>query len=104
MAGSGNESSGSHVELRQPTRVVVWSDHLATPAMLGPFAGPAPGLPETQSGATYVFADTDDQLQRAIQDAEVVFGWNYFSNPRMLQRALPFARRLGWVQAAGVRH
>ena len=102
MAGSGNESSGSPAEMRRPTRVVVWSDHLATPAMLGPFAGPAPGLPETQSGATYVFAETDDQLQRAIQDAEVVFGWNYFSNPRMLQRALPFARRLGWVQAAGV--
>jgi phosphoglycerate dehydrogenase-like enzyme len=91
----------SHLEGR-PTRVVVWSDHFATPAMLGPFAGPAPGLPEDKSGATYAFADTDEQFQSAIRDADVVFGWNYFSNPRMLQRALPFATRLQWIQAAGV--
>ncbi|MFI5287197.1 MAG: D-2-hydroxyacid dehydrogenase [Candidatus Dormibacteria bacterium] len=80
----------------------MWSDQLATPDLLGPFAGPAPGLPEDRSGASYVFADTDAQLQSAIQDADVVFGWNYFTNPKMLQRALPFAHHLRWVQAAGV--
>lgn len=87
---------------RPRTNVVVWSDRLATPARLGPFAGPPPGLPEDQSGASYVFADTDEQLQAAIKHADVVFGWNYFSNPRMLQRALPFAQSLRWVQTAGV--
>jgi phosphoglycerate dehydrogenase-like enzyme len=85
-----------------PPRVVVWSDRLATPAILGPFAGPAPGLPEEASGASYVFADTDEQLQSAIRDADVVFGWNYFTNPTMLKRAFGMAKNLRWIQTAGV--
>jgi phosphoglycerate dehydrogenase-like enzyme len=88
-------------ERRHP-RVVVWSDSLATPAILGPFAGPAPLLPEAESGAMYVFADTDETFQAAIQDADVVFGWNYFTNPKMLQRAFGYAKTLRWIQTAGV--
>lgn len=102
MTGSETDGRGSSQGTTRPTRVVVWSDQLATPDLLGPFAGPAPGLPEDRSGASYVFADTDEQFQSAIRDADVVFGWNYFTNPKMLQRALPFANHLGWVQAAGV--
>jgi phosphoglycerate dehydrogenase-like enzyme len=69
---------------------------------LGPFTDPPPGLPEDESGATYVFADTDDDLRRAIADADIVFGWNYFSDPGMLRQALPHARSLSWIQTAGV--
>ena len=82
--------------------VVVWSDSQATPATLGPFAGPAPGLPEDRSGARYVFANTDELLKSAIQDADIIFGWNYFSNPGMLRRAFPHAKKLRWIQTAGV--
>jgi len=82
--------------------VVVWGDSTATPEVIGPFSSPPPGIPEDASGARYVYADTDESLQSAIVDADIVFAWNYFTSPRMLQRAMPFARRLQWIQVAGV--
>lgn len=86
----------------QHPRVVIWGDSLSTPDIIGPFSAHPPNLPERESGASYVWADTDEALTSAIEDADIVFAWNYFTNPRMLQRALPAAKRLRWIQVAGV--
>lgn len=83
-------------------RVVIWGDNLSTPDIIGPFSAHPPDLPESESGASYVWADSDEALASAIEDADIVFAWNYFTNPKMLQRALPFAKRLRWIQVAGV--
>lgn len=96
------ESDSNEDRSRRTPRVVVWTDKGATPEILGPFAEPAPGLPENESGTTYVFAETDEELRSAIKDADIVFGWNYFTNPKMLERAFDAAENLSWVQTAGV--
>ena len=68
-------------ESRRAPQIVVWGDSSAI--MWGPFAQPPPGLPENESGASYTYADTEERLQAAIKNADIVFAWNFFSNPTM---------------------
>jgi phosphoglycerate dehydrogenase-like enzyme len=62
---------------------------------------PPPGLPETESGARYVFARDEAELRRALAEAEVMFAWN-FADPTVFERSFDAARRLRWIHAAGV--
>lgn len=62
---------------------------------------PPPGLPETETGARYVFARDADELRDALSDAEVMFAWNY-ADPTVFEKSFSAARRLRWIHTAGV--
>jgi phosphoglycerate dehydrogenase-like enzyme len=62
---------------------------------------PPPGLPEVRSGAHYIFASNEDELRRALDEAEVMFVWNY-ANGKMFEDTFDAGRKLRWVHTAGV--
>jgi phosphoglycerate dehydrogenase-like enzyme len=60
----------------------------------------APGLPEHESGASYVMADDMDTVRAHLPECDVVF---HFGGLRdALRGNWPLAQRLRWVQVAGV--
>jgi phosphoglycerate dehydrogenase-like enzyme len=59
-----------------------------------------PGLPETRTGARYTITEDPDEVGRQLPGAEVVF---HYGQPRTaLRDHWAEARRLRWVQVAGV--
>ena len=63
-------------------------------------AEPPPGLPETQTGATYRFADDTQALIAELPEADAIFHWA--DRTELLRAAWPTAGRLRWIHAAGV--
>jgi phosphoglycerate dehydrogenase-like enzyme len=63
-------------------------------------AEPPPGLPETQTGASYRFAEDAAGLATALPETDVIFHWT--DRTELLRAAWPTAGRLRWIHAAGV--
>jgi phosphoglycerate dehydrogenase-like enzyme len=66
---------------------------------------PPPGLPEDESGVRYVFASNEEQLRRALREAEIMFAWNFamgFGDPAIFRNTFADAPRLRWIHTAGV--
>lgn len=66
---------------------------------------PPPGLPEDLSGARYEFASNEEQLHRALREAEIMFAWNFatgFGDPAIFRNTFADAARLRWIHTAGV--
>jgi phosphoglycerate dehydrogenase-like enzyme len=69
--------------------------------VIGRQAGlPPAGLPETETGAEYVMADSMDDVRAALADCDVVY---HYGQPRDALRAnWALAERLRWVHIGGV--
>ncbi|HEV8698591.1 MAG TPA: D-2-hydroxyacid dehydrogenase [Candidatus Limnocylindrales bacterium] len=63
-------------------------------------AEPPPGLPETQTGATYRFADDAAELAASLPEVDAIFHWA--DRTELLRAVWPTAGRLRWIHAAGV--
>jgi phosphoglycerate dehydrogenase-like enzyme len=61
---------------------------------------PPPGMPEQRTGARYVFAATAEELERHLPEADVLFAWDFRTT--LLRAAWPHARRLRWMDVAGI--
>lgn len=81
--------SGAQAPTRVPTIVVARVDHQP------------PGLPDSQSGARYVFASNEAELRQALAQADVLFAWNY-ANGKIFADTFDAATQLKWVHTAGV--
>ena len=69
--------------------------------VIGRQAGMWPeGLPESRSGASYVFAEDAATVRTNLPESDVVF---YYGSPRhALRDGWTLASRLRWIQVAGV--
>ena len=66
---------------------------------------PPPLLPESESGARYVFASNEKELRLAFSEAEVLFAWNFamgFGDPAVFRNTFADAHKLRWIHTAGV--
>ena len=58
-----------------------------------------PGLCALQAEARLCFTQSGTELREAIEDAEIVLGWNF--RAKALREAWPAARRLAWIHWSG---
>ncbi|HLA16539.1 MAG TPA: D-2-hydroxyacid dehydrogenase [Candidatus Limnocylindrales bacterium] len=61
---------------------------------------PPQGLPETDTGATYAFADEAETLAVALPTADAILHWS--NRTSLLRAAWPAAARLRWIHATGI--
>ena len=64
-----------------------------------------PAFQRPSSGARYVFASDEEQLRLALEEAEILFAWNFamgFGDNAIFTNTLADAARLRWIHTAGV--
>jgi phosphoglycerate dehydrogenase-like enzyme len=86
-------------EVRKPAQSI--AGHAPVVLVLGARADDAPpGLAEGDSGVSYRFADSDDEVARLLPESEVIFHW--VSRTPQLRRHWSTANRLRWIHVSGV--